>query len=112
MLMRALLVHTAHEIAGAARIRHSLRPLTIGGGTNLKASGSSGRENANLYPRRPGKGGDQTPGALFAKKGRQRPPRKTTSAGGYGSRPSPGRRRIHTTCCAGTRNPAASALPK
>jgi hypothetical protein len=25
--MRALLVHIAHEIAGAARIRHSLRPL-------------------------------------------------------------------------------------
>ena len=31
MLMRALLVHIAHEIAGAARIRHSLRPLTIEG---------------------------------------------------------------------------------
>jgi hypothetical protein len=27
MLMRALSVHTAHETAGAARIRHSLRPL-------------------------------------------------------------------------------------
>src|SRR4051794_34672562 len=27
MLMRALLVHTAHGIAGAARIRHSLRLL-------------------------------------------------------------------------------------
>jgi hypothetical protein len=27
MLMRALFVHVAHEIAGAARIRHSLRPL-------------------------------------------------------------------------------------
>jgi len=27
MLMRALFVHTAHETAGAARIRHSLRPL-------------------------------------------------------------------------------------
>src|SRR5437588_9311374 len=31
MLMRALFVHVAHEIAGAARIRHSLRPLTIEG---------------------------------------------------------------------------------
>src|SRR6266700_1047634 len=31
MLMRALFVHIAHEIAGAARIRHSLRPLTIEG---------------------------------------------------------------------------------
>src|SRR3979411_124415 len=32
MLMRALLVHVAHEIAGAARIRHSLRPLIGEGG--------------------------------------------------------------------------------
>jgi hypothetical protein len=31
MLMRALLVHIAHEIAGAARIRHSLRPLCLEG---------------------------------------------------------------------------------
>src|SRR5256885_14509995 len=31
MLMRALLVHIAHEIAGAARIRHSLRPLIFKG---------------------------------------------------------------------------------
>src|SRR5437763_15691665 len=38
MLMRALLVHIAHETAGAARIRHSLRPLI-----------SRGREN-NLQP--------------------------------------------------------------
>src|SRR5437764_10671282 len=34
MLMRALSVHVAHEIAGAARIRHSLRPLTTEGGRN------------------------------------------------------------------------------
>jgi len=31
MLMRALSVHIAHETAGAARIRHSLRPLTTEG---------------------------------------------------------------------------------
>jgi hypothetical protein len=31
MLMRALSVHVAHEIAGAARIRHSLRPLFFEG---------------------------------------------------------------------------------
>src|SRR6476659_6142759 len=36
MLMRALSVHIAHEIAGAARIRHSLRPL-IGEGGKLPA---------------------------------------------------------------------------
>jgi hypothetical protein len=29
MLMRALSVHIAHETAGAARTRHSLRPLNI-----------------------------------------------------------------------------------
>src|SRR5258707_9523561 len=31
MLMRALLVHIAHETAGAARTRHSLRPLYFRG---------------------------------------------------------------------------------
>src|SRR5258705_8900735 len=31
MLMRALPVHTAHETSGAARIRHSLRPLYFRG---------------------------------------------------------------------------------
>jgi hypothetical protein len=31
MLVCALFVHIAHETAGAARIRHSLRPLTIEG---------------------------------------------------------------------------------
>jgi hypothetical protein len=31
MLMRALSVHIAHETAGAARTRHSLRPLTAEG---------------------------------------------------------------------------------
>jgi hypothetical protein len=31
MLMRALSVHIAHETAGAARIRHSLRPLYLRG---------------------------------------------------------------------------------
>ena len=31
MLVCALLVHIAHETAGAARIRHSLRPLFIEG---------------------------------------------------------------------------------
>src|SRR5437899_905575 len=33
MLMRALSVHIAHETAGAARTRHSLRPLIAEGGT-------------------------------------------------------------------------------
>jgi len=49
MLMRALLVHIAHEIAGAARIRHSLRPLFSGAGSYLQSSGASRRENAAAY---------------------------------------------------------------
>src|SRR5881392_1634511 len=51
MLMRALSVHVAHEIAGAARIRHSLRPL-IGEGVRitLQTSGATRREKAKLYP--------------------------------------------------------------
>jgi hypothetical protein len=48
--MRALLVHVAHEIAGAARIRHSLRPLISGGRKNYwQASGAMRRENAKLH---------------------------------------------------------------
>src|SRR4051812_22244303 len=38
MLMRALLVHVAHEIAGAARIRHSLRPPEFGEGVKCLAN--------------------------------------------------------------------------
>jgi hypothetical protein len=50
MLMRALSVHIAHETAGAARIRHSLRPLTIEGEKYLQSSGAARRENANTHP--------------------------------------------------------------
>src|SRR5882757_544610 len=51
MLMRALSVHIAHEIAGAARIRHSLRPLTTRGRANdLQTSGALRREIAKVYP--------------------------------------------------------------
>jgi hypothetical protein len=35
MLMRALSVHIAHETSGAARIRHSLRPLYFRGQGNF-----------------------------------------------------------------------------
>jgi hypothetical protein len=41
-------VQIAHEIAGAARIRHSLRPLIFEGETTLKTSGASRRENATV----------------------------------------------------------------
>src|SRR5256885_17105460 len=51
MLMRALFVHVAHEIAGAARIRHSLRPLiSRGRKNNMQTSGAMRREIAKLYP--------------------------------------------------------------
>jgi hypothetical protein len=39
MLMRALSVHTAHETSGAARIRHSLRPLIFPGANEIENSG-------------------------------------------------------------------------
>src|SRR3954454_21499440 len=48
MLMCMFLVHVAHETAGAARIRHSLRPLNTEGETICKTSGKSCRENAKL----------------------------------------------------------------
>ena len=44
MLMRALLVHIAHETAGAARTRHSLRPLYFEGENYLQTSGDQRRE--------------------------------------------------------------------
>ena len=48
MLMRALSVHIAHETAGAARIRHSLRPLISWGERILKTSGEMRRGNADV----------------------------------------------------------------
>ena len=46
MLVRAFYHFLAHEIAGAARIRHSLRPLMGEGGNYLQTSGVMRRENA------------------------------------------------------------------
>ena len=40
----------AHETAGAARIRSSLRPLTLGGQTKYKPRADACRENAKLCP--------------------------------------------------------------
>src|SRR5687768_5881330 len=49
MLVCAFLPQFAHETAGAARTRSSLRPLTFRGGeTKCKTSGASRRENAEL----------------------------------------------------------------
>jgi hypothetical protein len=44
------LVHIAHETAGAARIRHSLRPLISEGENFLQTSGATRRENAKAHP--------------------------------------------------------------
>src|SRR3979411_346599 len=57
MLMRALLVHVAHEIAGAARIRHSLRPLDFRGReilANLGRIASRGCKGASILLRHSG----------------------------------------------------------
>jgi hypothetical protein len=46
MLMRATTTTIAHETSGAARTRHSLRPLMSGGReSNLQTSGAMRREN-------------------------------------------------------------------
>ena len=58
MLMRALLVHIAHETAGAARIPHSLRPLTTEGeeiNANLGRNASREREGVPLSSVIPGR---------------------------------------------------------
>jgi hypothetical protein len=50
MLVRAYHYYIAHGTAGAARIRHSLRPLNTGGReNNLQTSGAMRRENAKSY---------------------------------------------------------------
>jgi len=49
MLMRALFVHIAHEIAGAARIRHSLRPLNFEGEDYLQDPGAMRRGIVNVH---------------------------------------------------------------
>jgi hypothetical protein len=51
MLVCSFFLQFAHEIAGAARIRHSLRPLIGGGESYLQTSGAVCRENAKLFPR-------------------------------------------------------------
>ena len=50
MLVCISFVHVAHETAGAARIRHSLRPLIGEGESYLQTSGATRRENAATYP--------------------------------------------------------------
>ena len=49
MLVCALFVHIAHETAGAARTRSSLRPLFGEGKDFSHSSGAMRRENAKLY---------------------------------------------------------------
>jgi len=49
MLMRALTISNAHETAGAARTRHSLRPLIYGGKRYGNDSDASRRGKAEAY---------------------------------------------------------------
>jgi hypothetical protein len=50
MLMRALFVHIAHETAGAARTRSSLRPLTIEGEESPASLGrNASREREGVF---------------------------------------------------------------
>ena len=48
MLVCAFLVHIAHETAGAARTRSSLRPLLLRRDSFFQTSGASRREIANV----------------------------------------------------------------
>jgi hypothetical protein len=48
--VRFLMHSIAHETAGAARTRSSLRPLSFGGGVFLQTSGACCRENAAVCP--------------------------------------------------------------
>src|SRR3954454_8218220 len=51
MLMCMFLVHVAHETAGAARIRHSLRPLNFRGRNDLQNFGQiMPREREGVSP--------------------------------------------------------------
>jgi hypothetical protein len=50
MLVCAFYHFIAHETAGAARIRLSLRPLTRGRDVEKQNSGDSRREIAEVYP--------------------------------------------------------------
>ena len=60
--------------------------LVVGGGF-----GEHGMRPSNFSSRRPGERRDPYSAAGVVGKGRQRPACKTITAGGYGSRPSPGR---------------------
>src|SRR6476619_1715863 len=51
MLVCVFLVHFAHETAGAARTRLSLRPLLLRGPKVTQTSDASRRENAGAYSR-------------------------------------------------------------
>jgi len=46
--VRFLFVHLAHETAGAARTRHSLRPLILRGLSTFKTSGAWRSEKDNV----------------------------------------------------------------
>src|ERR1700675_2447165 len=90
MLVCVFLCMFAHETAGAARIRRSLRPLIWEGETEQQNSGELSREIEVAYPCHPG----LEPGPIRrgpSVKGGRATPSATTGYRDYGSRPSPGR---------------------
>ena len=50
MLVCVFFAHFAHETAGAARTRLSLRPLFLMRAEVMQSSGAMRRENADAYP--------------------------------------------------------------
>jgi hypothetical protein len=68
MLMRALSTQLAHETSGAARIRHSLRPLDLEGVSYLQSSGAMCRENEKPFLVVPANAGTHTPRPLSQNK--------------------------------------------
>ena len=66
-------VHFAHETAGAARTRLSLRPLRLRGPKVMQTSDASRRENANAHSRRRLKFGAEPSPSLRGAKRRSNP---------------------------------------
>ena len=56
--VRFVLMHSAHETAGAARTRSSLRPLIFGAECNCKTRTKPCRENGDSHLGRPRERGD------------------------------------------------------
>jgi hypothetical protein len=102
MLMRALSVHIAHETAGAARIRHSLRPLTTEGEefpANLGRNASRKCEGVSIFLRHSG-----------ACEARARNPSRGRVGGSMDSGPAPSGASTMRDCASGNDDGGCSAM--